>query len=44
MQSSIEKSWRIPKRMKNGEYSYTVSAYYSRKKIGSAAGEFKVVA
>jgi hypothetical protein len=41
---SIEKSWRTPKRLKNIEYSYTVSAFYSRKKIGSAAGEFKVIA
>ncbi|NJD77303.1 MAG: hypothetical protein FIB08_09450 [Candidatus Methanoperedens sp.] len=43
-QKSIEKSWRIPKRVKTGEYTYTVSAYYSRKKTGSAAGEFIVVA
>lgn len=43
MQSSIEKSWRIPKRLKTGEYSYAVSAYYSRKKIGGAAGEFRVL-
>ena len=42
MQKSIEKSWRIPKRLKNGKYSYTVNAYYSRKKIGSAAGKIKV--
>lgn len=44
MQKSIEKSWCIPRRLKRGEYSYTVSAYYSRKKIGSAAGEFKLIA
>jgi hypothetical protein len=43
MQSSIEKQWQIPKRSKTGEYSYTVSAYYSRKKIGGAAGEFRVL-
>jgi hypothetical protein len=43
MQKSVEKSWRIPKRSKTGEYSYTMSAYYSRKKIGGAAGEFRVL-
>lgn len=42
-QKSAEKSWRIPKRLKKGEYSYTVSAYYSRKKIGLAEGGFKVM-
>ena len=42
-QKSFEKSWRIPKRLKKGEYAYTVSAYYSRKKIGGAAGEFRVL-
>ncbi len=41
---SVERSWRIPKRLKNGEYSYTVSAFYSRKKIGLTEGEFKVIA
>ncbi|MFZ3168045.1 MAG: hypothetical protein WA130_10565 [Candidatus Methanoperedens sp.] len=41
---SVESPWRIPKRMKNGEYGYIVSAYYSRKKIGSETGEFRVVA
>ena len=40
---SVESPWRIPKRMKNGEYGYTVSAYYSRKKIGSETGEFRVI-
>ena len=43
-QKSTEKSWRIPKRLKNGEYSYTASAYYSRKKVGSAQGKFKAIA
>ncbi|GFO95859.1 peptidase, partial [groundwater metagenome] len=42
-QKSIERSWRIPKRSKTGEYNYTVSAYYNRKKIGSASGEFRVM-
>jgi len=40
---SIEKTWRIPKRLKNGEYSYSASAYYSRKKVGSVNGKFKVI-
>ncbi len=40
---SIEKSWRIPKRLNNGEYSYIARAYYSRKKVGSAAGKFRVI-
>ncbi|KPQ43051.1 MAG: Fungalysin metallopeptidase (M36) [Candidatus Methanoperedens nitroreducens] len=40
---SVESPWRIPKRMKNGEYGYTVSAYYSRKKIGSETGKFRVI-
>lgn len=43
MQKYIEKTWRIPKMLRTGEYSYTVSAYYSRKKIGGAAGEFRVL-
>ena len=44
VENSIEKSWRVPKRLKKGGYSYTVSAYYSRKKIGLAEGEFMVIA
>jgi len=38
----IERQWRIPKRLKKEEYSFTVSAYYSRKKIGSAEGNFTI--
>ena len=44
IQSSIGKSWRIPKRLKKGRYNYTVSAYYSRKKTGSVGGRFNVTA
>jgi len=44
MQKSIEKTWRIPKRSKTGEYRYTVSAYYSRKKTGLVEGKFMVIA
>lgn len=40
---SIERSWRIPRRSKPGEYNYTVSAYYRRKKIGSQDGKFTVM-
>jgi len=43
MQKTIEKSWRISKRLKTGEYRYTVSAYYSRKKIGSIEGAFRII-
>ncbi|MDP3105042.1 MAG: M36 family metallopeptidase [Candidatus Methanoperedens sp.] len=42
-QKSIERSWQIPKRLKTGDYNYTVSAYYNRKKIGIDAGEFMVM-
>lgn len=42
MQKSIEKTWRIPKMSKTGEYRYTVSAYYSRKKTGLIEGKFMV--
>lgn len=41
---SIRISWQIPKRLKKGEYTYTVSAYYSRKKTGSVEGKFMVIA
>ncbi len=44
MQKLIKRPWRVPKKLKKGRYSYTVSAYYSRKKIGEAAGEFMIAA
>ena len=44
MQKLIERPWRVPKKLKKGRYSYTVSAYYSRKKIGEAAGDFMIIA
>ncbi|MCX9084041.1 MAG: M36 family metallopeptidase [Candidatus Methanoperedens sp.] len=43
MPKSIEKTWRIAKRSKTGEYRYTVIAYYSRKKIGSVDDKFMVI-
>ncbi|MCX9081662.1 MAG: M36 family metallopeptidase [Candidatus Methanoperedens sp.] len=43
-QKSLEKSWRIPKGLKKGEYTYTASVYYSRKKTGSVEGKIMVIA
>ncbi|SNQ60197.1 hypothetical protein MNV_1690007 [Candidatus Methanoperedens nitroreducens] len=43
-QKLIEKKWWIPKKLKKGEHSFTVSAYYSRKKIGEVTGEFLIAA
>lgn len=42
MQKLIEKPWQVPKRLEKGDYSFKAGAYYSRKKVGLAEGNFTI--